>query len=129
MPSLIESFQFIIERIVMGLSHIAPIIFSRPASILLAIAISPSLLRSSTAPISLKYNLTGSSVFPVCFFSSSEPSSPFLEFSSFAALISAAASSSDTIVILLFVRNSSTFLTFSETLNFLGTAFSIILFV
>jgi len=41
-PSLIDSFQLIIERIVIGLSQIAPIMSSRPDSILLAIAISPS---------------------------------------------------------------------------------------
>ena len=37
---------------------------SLPASILFAIAISPSLERSSTFPISLRYILTGSSVLP-----------------------------------------------------------------
>ena len=128
-PSFIESFQFIIERIVIGLSHIAPIILSRPASILFAIAISPSLLRSSTAPISLKYNLTGSSVFPVCFFSSSELSSFFFDDSSLAALIRSAASFSETIFMLLFFRKSSTFKIFSGILNFFGIAFSIILLV
>ena len=53
-PSLIASFQLIIDLIVRGLSQIAPIIISLPASILFAIAISPSLLNSSTPPISFK---------------------------------------------------------------------------
>ena len=50
--------------IVIGLSTIPPIIISLPASILFAIAISPSLESSSTFPISLKYILTGSSLRP-----------------------------------------------------------------
>ena len=47
---------------VRGLSHRPPIMASRPASIRLAIAISPSRDRSSTEPISRKYMRTGSSV-------------------------------------------------------------------
>ena len=94
-PSLIASFQLIIDLMVIGLSHMAPIIFSLPASILFAIAISPSLLRSSTAPISLKYNLTGSSVFPVCFFSCSSDPSSDLAVCSLARDISSLASSSE----------------------------------
>jgi hypothetical protein len=47
---------------VIGLSHSPMIIVSRPASMRLAMAISPSRLSSSTAPISRKYIRTGSSV-------------------------------------------------------------------
>ena len=47
---------------VVGLSHSPKIIVSRPASIRLAMAISPSRLSSSTAPISRRYIRTGSSV-------------------------------------------------------------------
>ena len=47
---------------VIGLSHRPQIIVSRPASIRLAMAISPSRLSSSTAPISRRYMRTGSSV-------------------------------------------------------------------
>ena len=48
-------------RMVRGDSQIPPIIISRPASIRLAIAISPSRANSSTEPISRKYIRTGSS--------------------------------------------------------------------
>ena len=51
-------------RKVSGLSHRPPIISSRPASIRLAIAISPSRDNSSTEPISRRYMRTGSSVRP-----------------------------------------------------------------
>ena len=47
---------------VSGLSHSPAIIASRPASMRLAMAISPSRDRSSTEPISRKYMRTGSSV-------------------------------------------------------------------
>ena len=47
---------------VRGLSHKPAIIASRPASIRLAMAISPSRDKSSTEPISRKYMRTGSSV-------------------------------------------------------------------
>ena len=47
---------------VIGLSHRPRIMVSRPASIRLAMAISPSRLSSSTAPISRRYMRTGSSV-------------------------------------------------------------------
>ena len=47
---------------VIGLSHRPQIIVSRPASMRLAMAISPSRERSSTAPISRRYMRTGSSV-------------------------------------------------------------------
>jgi hypothetical protein len=47
---------------VSGLSHSPAIIASRPASMRLAIAISPSRDRSSTEPISRRYMRTGSSV-------------------------------------------------------------------
>ncbi len=79
---------------VIGLSHRPMIIVSRPASMRLAMAISPSRLSSSTAPISRRYMRTGSSVRSVeaAFFFSGTcwlalgPSSP--ESSSSAALIS-----------------------------------------
>ena len=90
---------------------------------------SPSLLRSSTAPISLRYNLTGSSVLPVCFFSSSPDSSSFFIFSCLADLIKALASSSETIFMLFFFKNSSTLDAFSIFLNFFGIAFSTIFWV
>ena len=51
-------------RKVSGLSHRPPIISSRPASMRLAIAISPSRDSSSTEPISRRYMRTGSSVRP-----------------------------------------------------------------
>ena len=61
--SLSNSFlHMVIAWKVKGLSHRPFIIRFRPASILLAIAISPSRDSSSTDPISLKYILTGSSV-------------------------------------------------------------------
>jgi hypothetical protein len=47
---------------VSGLSHRPAIIVSRPASMRLAMAISPSRLKSSTDPISRRYMRTGSSV-------------------------------------------------------------------
>ena len=47
---------------VSGLSHSPAIMASRPASMRLAMAISPSRDRSSTEPISRKYMRTGSSV-------------------------------------------------------------------
>ena len=47
---------------VSGLSHRPAIIASRPASMRLAIAISPSRESSSTEPISRRYMRTGSSV-------------------------------------------------------------------
>ena len=50
---------------VSGLSQMPPIIFSRPASIRLAMAISPSRDNSSTEPISRRYMRTGSSVRPI----------------------------------------------------------------
>ena len=53
-----------IALMVSGLSQMAPIIFSRPASMRLAMAISPSRERSSTLPISRRYMRTGSSVRP-----------------------------------------------------------------
>ena len=50
---------------VSGDSQIAPIIISRPASMRLAMAISPSRDSSSTEPISRRYMRTGSSVRPM----------------------------------------------------------------
>ena len=47
---------------VIGDSHRPQIIVSRPASMRLAMAISPSRLSNSTAPISRKYMRTGSSM-------------------------------------------------------------------
>ena len=53
------------RAIVSGLSQMPPIIISRPASMRLAIAISPSRDNSSTEPISRRYIRTGSSVRPM----------------------------------------------------------------
>ncbi len=61
-PALSASDQPMIAWKVMGDSHRPRIIVSRPASIRLAMAISPSRLSSSTAPISRRYMRTGSSV-------------------------------------------------------------------
>ena len=57
-----SSVQIVIAWKVKGLSHNPNIIVLLPASILFAIAISPSRLSSSTVPISLRYIRTGSSV-------------------------------------------------------------------
>ena len=62
-----------------GHSKIEFIILSRPDSILLAMAISPSLESNSTLPISFRYILTGSSLFTVGAFSSSSESSSLLD--------------------------------------------------
>src|SRR5215467_12842940 len=61
-PSLSSSRQMMMAWKVSGLSHRPAIIASRPASIRLAMAISPSRERSSTEPISRRYMRTGSSV-------------------------------------------------------------------
>src|SRR6478735_7986485 len=61
-PSTSSSRQMMIAWKVSGLSHSPAIIASRPASMRLAMAISPSRERSSTEPISRKYMRTGSSV-------------------------------------------------------------------
>ena len=61
-PSLRAFDQSMIALKVIGLSHRPQIIVSRPASMRLAMAISPSRLSSSTAPISRRYMRTGSSV-------------------------------------------------------------------
>ena len=63
-PALSWSCQEMIALKVSGLSHSPPIIMSRPASMRLAIAISPSRDSSSTLPISRRYMRTGSSVRP-----------------------------------------------------------------
>ena len=63
-PSLIASRQASSAVMVIGLSQMPPIILSWPASMRLAISISPSRLRSSTLPISRRYMRTGSSVRP-----------------------------------------------------------------
>ena len=52
------------ERMASGLSQMPPIMVCRPASIRLAMAISPSRESSSTLPISRRYMRTGSSVRP-----------------------------------------------------------------
>ena len=57
-----SSRQMMIAWKVSGLSHKPAIIASRPASMRLAMAISPSRERSSTEPISRRYMRTGSSV-------------------------------------------------------------------
>ena len=62
LPSLSSSRQMMIAWKVSGLSHRPAIIASRPASMRLAIAISPSRESSSTEPISRRYMRTGSSV-------------------------------------------------------------------
>ena len=62
LPSFSSSRQMMIAWKVSGLSHRPAIIASRPASMRLAIAISPSRDRSSTEPISRRYMRTGSSV-------------------------------------------------------------------
>ena len=62
MPSLSSSRQMMIAWKVSGLSHRPAIIASRPASMRLAMAISPSRDSSSTEPISRRYMRTGSSV-------------------------------------------------------------------
>ncbi len=61
-PSTSSSRQMMMAWKVSGLSHRPAIIASRPASMRLAIAISPSRERSSTEPISRRYMRTGSSV-------------------------------------------------------------------
>ena len=57
-----SSRQMVIAPNVSGLSHSPAIIVFRPASMRLAMAISPSRLSSSTEPISRRYIRTGSSV-------------------------------------------------------------------
>ena len=57
-----SSRQMVMAWKVSGLSHRPAIIVLRPASIRLAMAISPSRLSSSTLPISRRYMRTGSSV-------------------------------------------------------------------
>src|SRR5579883_2888464 len=64
LPSASASRQATSARTVSGFSQMPPIIISRPASIRLAIAISPSRDNSSTEPISRRYMRTGSSVRP-----------------------------------------------------------------
>ena len=58
-PSLIASRHVSSAVIVIGLSQMPPIILSWPASMRLAISISPSRLSSSTLPISRRYMRTG----------------------------------------------------------------------
>ena len=62
MPSFSSSRQMMMAWKVSGLSHSPAIIASRPASMRLAMAISPSRDKSSTEPISRRYMRTGSSV-------------------------------------------------------------------
>ena len=84
-PAFSASCQAMMARKVSGLSHRPPIIMSRPASMRLAMAISPSRDSSSTLPISRRYMRTGSSVrprlssstLPGVSFSSASPSSAF----------------------------------------------------
>ena len=78
-PSSSASRQARMASKVSGLSQIPPIIASRPASIRLAMAISPSRDSSSTDPISRRYMRTGSSVRPI---SSSSILPPFTTSSS-----------------------------------------------
>ncbi len=76
-PAFSASCQAMMARKVSGLSHSPPIIMSRPASMRLAIAISPSRDSSSTEPISRRYMRTGSSVRPRLL-SSTLPAARFL---------------------------------------------------
>ena len=62
LPSFNSSRQMMMAWNVSGLSHRPAIIASRPASMRLAMAISPSRDNSSTEPISRRYMRTGSSV-------------------------------------------------------------------
>ena len=62
LPSFNSSRQMMTAWKVSGLSHRPAIIASRPASMRLAMAISPSRESSSTEPISRRYMRTGSSV-------------------------------------------------------------------
>ena len=62
LPSFSSSRQMMMAWKVRGLSHRPAIIASRPASMRLAMAISPSRDSSSTEPISRRYMRTGSSV-------------------------------------------------------------------
>ncbi len=71
LPSFNSSRQMMIAWKVSGLSHRPWIIASRPASMRLAMAISPSRERSSTWPISRRYMRTGSSVRSAGIFSAS----------------------------------------------------------
>src|ERR1700736_3991101 len=64
LPSLSSSRQMMMAWKVSGPSHSPAIIASRPASMRLAMAISPSRERSSTEAISRRYMRTGSSVRP-----------------------------------------------------------------
>ena len=66
-PSLRALDQPMMALKVIGLSHRPQIMMSRPASMRLAMAISPSRESSSTAPISRRYMRTGSSVRSVGF--------------------------------------------------------------
>jgi hypothetical protein len=76
-PSFKAFDHWMIALKVIGLSQRPQIIVSRPASIRLAIAISPSRLSNSTAPISRRYIRTGSSVrSTVSFFFSTMKRSP-----------------------------------------------------
>ena len=63
-PSCSASRQATTARMVSGLSHKPPIIFSRPASMRLAISISPRGTAARPLPISRRYMRTGSSVRP-----------------------------------------------------------------
>ena len=62
LPSFSSSRQMMMAWKVSGLSHRPAIMASRPASMRLAMAISPSRDSSSTEPISRRYMRTGSSV-------------------------------------------------------------------
>ena len=62
LPSFSSSRQMMMAWNVSGLSHRPAIMASRPASMRLAMAISPSRESNSTEPISRRYMRTGSSV-------------------------------------------------------------------
>ena len=80
----------ITSLMVIGIPNATDVILRLPSSILLAISISPSRLNRGTLPISLRYNLTGSSVLPTSpgvrsisfLFSSSSTSSSSVSFNS-----------------------------------------------
>ena len=101
-PSFSSSRQMMMAWKVSGLSHRPAIIASRPASMRLAMAISPSRDSSSTEPISRRYMRTGSSVRSAgSFFSAvasafglASTSSPSLSSSSSASSAALASSSS-----------------------------------
>ena len=100
MPLTKSSRQPAIAFRVIGLSHNPSIITPFPASIRLAIAISPSRDSNSTLPISFKYILTGSSERPSSFSSKlPDSSSSYSSSSTSSSASEPSASDSETILI------------------------------